>query len=249
MQVNGSSNNSLSYINEHKKSADASLGKIASGKNEQLDDATLALIASSIGNDIGTLSQGLQNATDASSMMQIASGTLQTLSSSANDLNTLSVASNNAALSSSDKAALSSQADAIKTSMQQSVNNATFNGVKIFGNDMQFSLGNNSLSANIGSVDTSSLDISSQQSITDFMKSLQDIQSTVGATSNALASSTNSILTQISSLSSAKSQMSDADIANEASNFSQQNILLNASLMTQAHKNSINAAMVSQLLG
>jgi flagellin-like hook-associated protein FlgL len=81
------------------------------------------------------------------------------------------------------------------------------------------------------------------------MKSLQDIQSTVGATSNALGSSTSSILTQIGLLSSAASQMSDADIANEASNFSQQNILLNASLMTQAHKNSVNAAMVSQLLG
>ena len=249
MQVNSSSSNSLSYINEQKKSAEASLSKIASGKNEQLSDATLALIAGSLGNDIGTLSQGLQNATDATSMMQIADGVLQDLSSSANDLNTLSVASNNAALSSDDKAALSSQANAIKASMQNNVDNATFNGQRIFGNDMQFSLGDSSLSANIGNINTNSLDISSQQSITDFIKSLQSIQSTVGATSNALSSSTNSILTQISSLSSAKSQISDTDIAKEVNNFAQQNIMLNASLMAQAHKNNISAAMVSQLIG
>ena len=43
--------------------------------------------------------------------------------------------------------------------------------------------------------------------------------------------------------------MSDADIANEVNNFSQQNIMLNASMMAQAHQNSINSAMVSQLLG
>lgn len=56
-------------------------------------------------------------------------------------------------------------------------------------------------------------------------------------------------MTQINSLSSAKSQMNDADIANEINNFFQQNIMLNASMITQAHQNSINSAMVSQLLG
>jgi flagellin len=249
MQVNSSSNNSISYINDHKKSMDASLGKIATGKNEQLDDATLALIASSIGNDIGTLSQGLQNATDATSMMQIADGVAQSLSTSANDLNTLAVASNNAALSSSDKAALTSQADAIKSSMKDSINNAQFNGENIFGNNMEFSLGNSKIAANISKLDPSSIDITSQQSIKDFMKSLQDVQSTIGSTTNALSSSTNSIITQIGSLNSAKSQMGDADIANQINNFSQQNIMLNASMLAQVHLNSVNSARVSQLLG
>ena len=249
MQVNSSSSNSLSYINEHKKSADTSLNKISSGNNGQLDDTSLALIANAVGSNIAVLSQGIQNATDATSMMQIAGGVLNNLSSSANDLSTLSVASNNAALSSQDKAALNSQADGIKKSMQNSIDNATFNGQQIFGNNMQFSLGDSSVSANIGSLNTQGLDISSPQTISDFVKSLQELQSTVGATADSLNSSTNSILTQISSLSSAKSQMSDADIANEVNNFSQQNIMLNASMMAQAHQNSINSAMVSQLLG
>ncbi len=249
MQVNGSSSNTLSYINDHKKSMEASLGKIATGKNEQLDDATLALIASSIGNDIGTLSQGLQNATYATSIMQIADSVTQSLSSSANDLNTLAVASNNAALSSSDKASLASQADAIKSSMQNSINNAQFNGENIFGNNMEFSLGNSKITADIGKLDVSSIDISSQKSISEFMKSLQDVQSTIGSTTKALGSSTNSILSQIGSLNSAKSQMSDADIANEINNFSKQNLMLNASLLSQVHLNSVNAARVSQLLG
>ncbi len=247
MQVNSS--HAPLYINDHKKSMETSLSKVATGKNEQLDDATLALITNALGNDIGTLSQGLQNATDAVSMMQIADGVTQSLSSSANDLNTLAVASNNAALSSSDKATLTSQADAIKSSMQNSIDNAQFNGQNIFGNTMEFSLGKSTITADIGKLDINTIDSSSQKSIRDFMKSLQDVQSTIASTTNSLGSATNSILSQIGSLTSAKSQMSDSDIANEINNFSQQNILLNASLLSQAHLQTINASRVSQLLG
>ena len=247
MQVNSST--SSSYINDHKKSAENSLNKISGAKNEQLDDAALALIASSLGNDIGTLSQGLANATDAVSMMQIADGVLQGLSQSADDLNVLSVKANSAALSSEQKAMLGDQANAIKSSMQSSLDNASFNGQPIFGRNLEFSLGNSSIEANISNLNVDSLDISSQQSIQDFMKSLQEVQSSVGSTSVALRSSSDSILTQIASLSSAKSQMSDAEIAKEATIFAQQDIMLNASLIAQAHKNSINAARVSQLLG
>ncbi|WP_345993350.1 flagellin [Sulfurimonas sp. HSL-1716] len=249
MQVNNSTSSSLLYINDHKKSAEASLGKIVSAKNEQLDNASLALIADAIGNDIGTLSQGLQNATDATSMMQIADGVLSGLSQSAQDLNVLSVQSNSAALSSEQKASLSSKADAIKSSMQDSINNASFNGQAIFGRNMEFSLGESTVTANISNVNVNSLDINSQDSIAEFMKNLDSVRSNVGSTVNALQSSTNSILTQIGSLSSAKSQLSDADIAKESTNFAQQNIMLNASLIAQAHKSSINSAMVSQLLG
>jgi flagellin len=249
MQVNGTNSNTLSYINQHKQSVEKSLQSIGTGKKEQIDDATLALINDAIGSNIGALSQGLQNANNAVAMMQIADGALQSLSSAANDLNTLSVASNNAALSSDQQKMLAKQADGIKNSMQSTVEGATFNGQKIFGSSMEFSLGNSSILANVGAVNISSLDINSPQGIQDFMKSLQDIQSSVGSTTNELGSSTNSILTQISSLSSAKSQMSDTDVADTVKNFQNQNLQLNASLMAQAHINTLNSAMISQLIG
>ena len=249
MQVNSSTNNSLLYINEHKKSAEGSLNKISTAKNEQLDDASLALIASSIGNDIGTLSQGLQNATDATSIMQIADGVLQGLSKNAEELSVLAVKSNSAALSSDEKASLNTRADAIKASMQDSVDSASFNGQAIFGRSMEFSLGNSTISTNISDINVDNLNLNSPDSISNFMKILNSMRSDVGSTVNALKSSTDSILTQIGSLSSAKSQMSDADMAKESANFAQQHMMLNASLMVQAHANSVNAARVSQLLG
>lgn len=249
MQVNGTNSNTLSYINQQKQGVDKSLQAISSGKNQQLSDAALSLIADSLGSNISTLAQGLQNANDATAMMQIADGALQSISSATNDLNTLSVASNNAALSLDQQNMLSQQADAIKNSMQTTMDNATFNGKQIFGNSLDFSLGGSTLSTNIGSVNINSLDISTPSTIQDFMKSLQNVQNNVGSTMNQLASSSNSILTQISSLSSAKSQISDTDIANSVTNYQQQNLQLNASLMTQAHINSLNSAMISQLLG
>ena len=247
MQINSSI--SSSYMNMKEKNIQSSLNKISSGKNQQLDDATLALISDSLGNNIGALSQGLANANDATSMIQIASGVLQNVSQNTQDLNNLSVKANSAALSNDQKAMLNTQADAIKSTMQQSLNGATYNGQQLFGQNLNFSLGNSTISASLPSLDTSSLDINTQSSITDFMKSVQNAQSQVGSASNALSSSTDSLLTQINSLSSAKSQVSDSDIAQQLNNFSQNNLMLNASLITQAHRSSINSAMVSQLLG
>jgi flagellin len=114
---------------------------------------------------------------------------------------------------------------------------------------MEFSLGNSTISTNISDINVDKLNLNSPDSISNFMKILNSMRSDVGSTVNALKSSTDSILTQIGSLSSAKSQMSDADMAKESANFAQQHMMLNASLMVQAHANSVNAARVSQLLG
>lgn len=249
MQVNNYSSTTLNNINAHQKESTASIAKMATGKTEPLSDAALALIANAIGSDISGLTQGLANANDAVSMMQIADGVLSGLSQSADDLNVLAVKGNSAALNSDQKAMLHDQAAAITRSMQNSINNASFNGKSLFDKEMSFSLGNSSVSTNLPAIDLSSSDLKTQEGVAEFMKTLHAAQISVGATMSELESSTNSIFAQIESLSASKSQMSDIDMAKEVTNYKQEGIMLNASLMAQSHQNTISAERVSQLLG
>lgn len=248
MQVNNYLSNTLNNINAHQKEASASIAKMGSGKTEPLSDAALALIANAIGNDISGLTQGLANANDAVSMMQIADGVLSGLSQSADDLNVLAIQGNSAALNSDQKAMLHDQAAAITRSMQNSINNASFNGKPLFGKEMSFSLGNGSVSTNLPAIDLSANDLSTQEGVAEFLKTLHAAQISVGSTMSELESSTNSIFAQIKSLSASKSQMSDIDMAKEVTNYRQEGIMLNAALMAQSHQNSINAERVSRLL-
>ena len=248
MQVNSFNNNSFLTLENNKKAAENALERISSGKNKQLDDVALALIANSLGSEISGLTQGLENANIATSLLQIADGVLSGLSQGADDLNVLALKASNPALNSSQQAIVRQEADAISSALQNSVNNASFNGQQIFGRSYDFNLGNSTVSTSIPSIDLSEYDLNSQEGIADFVKVIQESQSAVGSTINELSTSSNSISSQILALSASKSQIADADFAKEISNFNQSYLLVKAGLFVQAQSNEISAARVSSLL-
>jgi flagellin len=198
--------------------------------------------------DILTDGQGIMNANDAISMMQIADGTLKNVGAMTNRLTELSVASNNAALSSEQKNALSSEFNATVRAIDDSVSGAKYNGKEILGNELSFSLGSSEVTARLGEVNTSSLDISSQESIEKFANSLEDIRSEVGATTNGLKSSVNTLMTSMTQKSAARSGMQDTDIAKAVDSFTSQDIKLQAAMMAQVHQNNFSAQRALSLL-
>ncbi len=248
MQLGSSSGYSLINIYNHKKNSEESIVKIGSGKNNQLDDASLALIANAIGNDISGLTQGLKNANDAVGILQIADGVLSGLSQGAEDLNVLALKANGPAVGTREQKIIENEAKGIAESLQNSVDNASFNGQRIFGRDLEFNLGNSSISTNIPSFDMNNFDIRTQDGIAQFVKNIQAAQIEVGSTTNALVSSSNSILTAITNLSASQSQIADVDIAEEFLNFNQESTQLQASLIAQAHAGRLSVARVSMLL-
>ncbi|PHR56730.1 MAG: hypothetical protein COA44_07720 [Arcobacter sp.] len=248
MQVNNSFNYSTININEHKKNAEDSLSKISSGKTKQLDDAALALIANSLGSDISGLLQGLENANSAVALSQIADGVLSGLSQGADDLNVLAVKAGNPTLNGSQREILQNEADGISQSLQNSVDNASYNGESVFGRSFEFNLSESTVSLSLDAFDISSFDIHTQDGIAAFVKSIQNAQIEVGSTINQLSSATNSVFTQVTALSAAKSQISDTDIAQELISFEKETTQLSASLIAQAHSNELSAAKVERLL-
>ncbi len=248
MQVGFSNQTMLNNINQKKEAQENSIKKLSSGEEDKTVDPAIAMIASAMMSDILTDTQGVKNANSASAMMQIADGTLSQVSEMGSKLQELSVASNNAALSSSDRSALTAEFNATVKSMDSAISSASFNGQELFGKDMTFSLGSSEISINLESINSSELDISSQDSIDDFMKQVHSAMSNVGSTQNAIQSSADNLTNQMVQKSAAKSQMSDADMAEAIMQYEQNNTKLEASLLVQVHQNDISAQRVADLL-
>ncbi|MGE4512136.1 MAG: flagellin [Sulfurimonadaceae bacterium] len=236
-------------INQQKKGIEDELGKISSAQKPAAADPATAMIAHAMMSDVLSDGQGVMNANDAISMMQIADSTLSNVSQMGTRLNELSVASNSAALNESQKNMLSSEFSATVSAMNDAMAQTTFNGKALFGSEMSFSLGDGEMTARVGELNTQSLSIDSQESIENFARSLETVRNEVGATANSLESSVNSMLTEMTQKSAARSQMADTDMAKSVSDFEANGIKLNMATLAQAHQNNFLATRIQTLLG
>jgi flagellin len=248
MNIDSSLSNSY-LITKNETSTDKILGMIASGVENRIDDNASASIASMMQSEISSMGQGLQNLNDGVAMMQIADGVSTGLSENASKLNAMSVRYNSASLNNSDRAALQSEFDAISKSMQQSIDSATYNGNSLFGSDASIETSQGTLLASIGDINTSSLDITSMQSIQDFQNQLASLQSDIGSNTNAMSSSINSIQELLVNTSSAKSQLNDTDMADAISQFQEDNLKIDVATLAEVHKIDNTKNQMGWLLG
>ena len=241
--------NPLPQMNQEINKRDTTLEKIASTQKLTMEDSASRLLASMLQSDISGMSQGLSNATDGISMMQIADGTVTSLSDQTQTLNDLSIRYNNAALNDTQKQALQSEFNRTVASMQQSIDSSSFNGKGLFGSNSTFSLGNSTISSSIPGLSPSSLSIDNQDSIKAYRDSLTQAGSDIGSTTNGLVSASNNLLGQISATSAAKSQISDTDLAKAISDFQESNSKLNVAQIAIAHQNDTLRQTIGRLLG
>ncbi|MDD4885010.1 flagellin [Sulfuricurvum sp.] len=241
--------NTLPQMNAESSKRDKTLEKIAAATELSMQDSASRTIADMLQNEISTISQGVMNANDGISMMQISSGTLNSLSDQTQTLNDLSVRYNSASLNDTQKQALQSEFNRTTESMQQSINSTTFNGQALFGSNLSFSLGNSTVSTSLSGISTGSLSIDSQESIQSFSDTLTQARSDVGSTTNALVSSSNALLDQISAASAAKSQIADTDLAKAITDFQQSNSKLNTAQIAMVHQQDALRQTIGRLLG
>lgn len=241
--------NPLPQMNTETSKRDKTLDKIAAAVELRLEDSSSGTVSDMLQNQVSTMSQGLMNANDGISMMQIAGGTLNSLSDQTQKLNDLSVRYNNDTLTSSQKETLQNEFSRTVESMQQSIEGSSFNGKSLFGSAPTFSLGNDTISASIPSLSPSSLSVDNQDGIQAYRDSLSQANSDIGSTKNALFSATNVLLTQITETAAAKSQIADTDVANAIKDFQQSNLKLDMSQIAIAHQNDILRQNVTRLLG
>ncbi|EAJ5694052.1 flagellin [Campylobacter fetus] len=237
------------YLDSAQKNASKALENISAQRALSGTDSSNLLIADSLRSSASSISQGVNNANDAIGVLQIADATLQNLGKGADRLNELSVRANSAINGPEQISALNKEANALKTSMQDSLNSASFNGKNIFGNSLSFQTGNGEVGINLAAPNVNSLDISNQNTISDFLKSVNSLRTDIGSLQNGLISGINASLTAVTSTKASESQLQNNDLANNVNNYNNANLLVNSSTMAAAHNMQTLQRQVSGLLG
>ncbi|HEH4826144.1 TPA: flagellin C [Campylobacter coli] len=235
------------YLNNAQKASEKALENIAAVRAiSGIDSANLA-IADSLRSQSSTIDQGIANAYDAIGVLQIADAILTNISQSADRLNELSVKMNNAALSDSQKSMLRTEATRIQESINDSFNNATYNGKNVF-QTMNFVVGSGTETTNLNPLTTSGLSIDNQDSITNFMDQLGALRSEIGSSINAITSNINASVQNSINTKAAENNLLNNDMAKNVNDFNSNYLKENAAAFVAAQSNMQLQSKIASLL-
>lgn len=268
--MNISSNNvSSSNFVQSNSGVQQSSERIASGKriNNAEDDAAGLAIANRLSSQINEFSQSVRNGNDGKSFLQTADGALSSITESLQRIRELALQASNGTLNSNDRKALDAEAQQLKDEITRTVETTEFNGQSVLNNgdeigvqlgsseDDRISVGVDNFAQILEDAGLEDLDLTSASSAADALSTVDDIQSSVdsslaniGAQSNRIDSSINSLLNREENAAASRSRIEDADIAKEATELAANTIRRDISIALQAQANS-NSGNVLRLLG
>ncbi len=224
------------------------------------DDAAGLAVANSYRNDVAILNQGVRNANDGLSVLQIKDGALSNISTLVDRLATLA-----SQASSSSNGVDISKLQAEYNSVLAEIDREA--AVASLADDTQFSvfISNEATTANgvvtetIGQADSAALGITTaswttaanaQTSLTQLasaVDTLGDVQNTVGTLENALSFAISLASSQIVNTKAAESRIRDANIAEESANLTRYNILSQSGIAALAQANNLRGSVLSLL--
>jgi len=237
-------NTNWNNIQTTKKEMEKSTNEVGSGKKEVLDEASLQMLIDTLSSEISETTQQMANSNNSIAMLQIASSSLDSLSKMGDELNQLSVQYNSAALNSDQKSMIASQSEALKRSMNDVIDSTTFNGKNLFSSDAFESMG-----VDLSGINVSDIEVTNQDSMKDFRTILNSAFSSVSSATNREISNINNLSEKLVNQKSARSINADTDIAENINSITNSSIKLNASLIAQAHQQSVLANSMGNLLG
>jgi flagellin len=254
-----------------------SIGRLSSGMriNNAADDAAGLGISQSLSADIKSLSQAQRNANDAISLSQVAEGGMAQMQGIVSRMRELAVESSNATLGSTERGYIQTEFGQLSSEINRISSVTDFNGQKLLDGSasagLTFQVGiqntaNDRLSMSITRLATSTLGsvslhvascslstaTNAQNAIAAFdaaIKQLSTARANVGAVQNRMTVTVSNLSVSAQNLTSAKSRITDVDIASETANMTQENILSQAGIAVLAQANQMPSAAVSLLRG
>lgn len=247
-------NNSLS------KSTD----RLSSGKSitRAADNAAGLAISEKLKAQMTSLNRAAANAYDGMSMIRTAEGALSNTHDALQSMRELAVQAGNATLSEGDRAALQAQASQLTQDIDQISQSTEFNTQKLLDGSLAegFNLKIDPASAantegaagvevnlqnfSAEALGIANIDLTTQEGAAAAIDAIDQAIDTVtsqrvdlGSMQNRIEYSVNNLQTTSMNLMAAGSQISDVDMAEEFSEYTRQNILLEANLAMQAQAN------------
>jgi flagellin len=253
-------NNNISAINTRNQlfvtnsAAGKSMEKLSSGKriNRAADDAAGLSISEKMRAQIRGLLQAARNAQDGISLIQTAEGALDEVSNMLVRLKELAVQKANGTYNDEDKANLALEMESLTNEISNIFTNTKFNGSSVLATTVAIVIsddGTTALTINATSTDgiTSLSSGSSVTNIETAIKNVNKARARYGALQNRLESTVRNLKTTAENLQAAESRIRDTDMAEEMSNFTKYNILIQAGTAMLAQANMAPQSVLSLL--
>ncbi|HPP88487.1 MAG TPA: flagellin [bacterium] len=243
-----------------------SLEKLSSGYriNRASDDAAGLSVSERMRFQISGMQQAMKNTMDGISLAQVAEGGLQNLCSILQRMRVLSLQASNGTLSSSDRSLITEEVNQLISEIDRMQTAVSFNGVSLLGSaqSIQIQVGASAgqqISIVLSSITASglginTLDVSSAtnaatavSSIDSALSSVLSLRAKLGAAQNRMEKTYDYIAIQRENLMAAESRIRDVDFAEEMTNYTKNQILMQASTAMLSQAN-VSVQAVLQLL-
>lgn len=258
----------LRSLNINKNDLSKTFERLSSGKriNRAQDDAAGLAIAKALEASVATLSQGVRNAADSVSAVNIAESALGRIGEIGTRLKELATQSANGTLSDDQRVALNEEYQQLKSEATRISETTEFNGKKLLANEeINVQVGNDAsagsritvegidaggLVQSLGTEDILTADgaKTALENVSGFIQQTASARGKLGASQSRIQTAQENNATQILGEEAARSRIMDADIATEVSKNVSANIRTDASTAMVAQSSKLNAGIVQKLL-
>ena len=257
---NVSAVNAQANLNTTNIGLQKALERLSSGYriNRSGDDAAGLVVANQYRSEVAVLTQGLRNAGDGLSTLQIKDGALNNIALLLDRLSSLATQSASAS-SSVDRSILNAEFQDVIEEIDREAAVAELTTSQGFSVFVSSDGANGTIGGTIGSVTSAALGIASQNvstdtaaaaavtAITAAVSTLGTAQATVGTIQNRLQFAMTLAQSQIVNTKAAESRIRDANIAEESANLTRYSILTQSGIAALAQANSQSGAVLALL--
>jgi flagellin len=230
--------------------------------NQSGDDAAGLVVANGYRSGVAELSQGIRNANDGVSTLQIIDGGLANISKILDRLKTLAAQSATDTFTGSRDTLDAEYQDLIGEINRQADNVGLGSTTSTWAKSLNVYIGGSTAGVTVdlsaGQVDATTLGISKDiktaadailavGEVNDAVSALGVVQGTVGSSQNKLSYAIQLASSQVTSFSAAEARIRDADMAAEAANLTKAQVLQQASLAAMAQANAAPQAVLALL--
>jgi len=239
------------------------LTRVSSGFriNNSGDDAAGLAVANGYRSTVAVLNQGVRNANDGLSDLQIKDGALDNVSKLLDRLSTLATQAASGQTTSTSRTTLNAEFQDVLSEINRESNVASLSSAQGFSVFVSNNSSNGKVGGSIGAVTTTSLGINSNvltsqsaaqtavANVASAVNSLGAVQGQVGQLQNRLSYAISLAQSQIVNNRAAESRIRDANVAEESANLTRFSILNQSGIAALAQANGQTSAVLSLLRG
>jgi len=258
---NISSANAQANLSNTQIGLNKALNRLSSGFriNYAGDDAAGLAVANSYRNDIAVINQGVRNANDGLSGLQIKDGALNNISTLLDRLATLSTQAASGETSAASRTTLNTEFADVLSEINREATVAGLSTAAGFSVFVSNNGANGKVTGTIGSTSTTGLSLaghvltsqagaqSAVAAVASAVTLLGTSQSTVGVLQNRLSFAISLAQSQVVNNKAAESRIRDANVAEESANMTRFNILSQSGIASLAQANQASSSVLSLL--